>query len=185
VWCGVTNECMSRQTTCLIPSTLVQYSQYCSSGTPPPVPVADTCANVRGCDSCVRQHNCGWCSYTSKCMLLTSQRYCPSSSFYSASCPRSASSRNVIAWVVLALGCIGTFIALTLVICIRRRRQAASEDVANFELQPTGGFSAPTTPSVLTSTVPGYMYTTASSGNQPQYIYTAVPVGPVLDSIPQ
>lgn len=38
----------------------------------------------------------------------------------------------------------------------------------------------------FTSAMPGYLYTTSSNdASAPQYVYTAVPVGPVVASIPQ
>lgn len=82
--------------------------------------------------------------------------------------------------------------SVVLVICIRRRRQLASDDSTSFELAsaedyPIEDYSAPSSAQpAFGNALPGYLYTTSSSdASQPQYVYTAVPVGPVVSSIPQ
>lgn len=81
---------------------------------------------------------------------------------------------------VLAIVFVGALLCF-----LRRRRQLATNDAIELVSTDTT-FDAPSAyaPQAATA-LPGYMYTTTSSSpNQPSYIYTAVPVGPVLASVP-
>lgn len=99
---------------------------------------------------------------------------------------------------ILVLGGVMALIAgsVMIVVCVRRRRQLASNDATSFELGPTDNFAieddeSSSSPSFISqpqfgNALPGYLYTTQSNdASQPQYVYTAVPVGPVVNSIPQ
>ena len=97
---------------------------------------------------------------------------------------------------ILVLGGIMALIAgsVLIVICVRRRRQLANNDSAAFELGPADNFAIEddaSSPSFISqpqfgNALPGYLYTTQSNDtSQPQYVYTAVPVGPVVNHIPQ
>lgn len=94
----------------------------------------------------------------------------------------------VTIFVIIGIFAIAAGSIFTL-ICLRRRRQLASDDFTSFELGSTEDFpieDAPTSPPAFGNALPGYLYTTSSTDSSaPQYVYTAVPVGPVVSHIPQ
>jgi hypothetical protein len=191
-WCGTpssTNgECVSTSTACL-----PGYSYFT---TPSTCPAPPSCSSASTCSACILKTGCGWCASTASCTSGTrsgaTASFCSSSNWRFGTCYYNNSHLAVL-WIVLGVGTALCVLALVLVICIRRARQASASnnDTIELSVSPVGdassGFSytAEPSPSFGASAMPGYMYTTTSSGaNQPTYLYTAVPVGAPVMSIP-
>lgn len=123
--------------------------------------------------------------------------YCSTSAWRWLSCSAPASPiaqrpSLAIFWIFLGVGAALCVVVLIIALLIRRRRlrqQAQSADV--IELAATSavsddsapGYTYAPAPAAFAEAVPGYLYTTPTAGNQPQYIYTAVPVGAPVQSL--
>ena len=204
MWCPTDGGCVSNFTGCdARPQIPVKYPSMCSM-----------CSSKSSCSLCTAASGCGWCSSLFRCLegstSTSFNEYCSASNWYWSYCPSApyATPRPnyngggsgptlPIVWIILGVGAVVSAIVVGILICIRRRNaRLAAQSTGGFELttsaiEPSGdastGFSyAQPAAAAFSEALPGYMYTTPATNDQPQYIYTAVPVGaPVVSINPQ
>ena len=181
-WCEASAECVSPRSVCRIPGPILLSANQCHAPTP--------CSRHTSCSECNYQAECGWCAADGRCteghVNGPNSGYCSSSYWRWGSCNARTAPHLTALWVSLGVGIVVTIIGFSLVVCIRRLRQRAPSDAIELSVASSShsdDMFASSSPQITTA-LPGYMYTTTSAPNQPSYVYTAVPVGPVVSSIP-